>query len=186
LREGRNPSLLGISAGFEIGRVTLRDDKSANFLTSYTAKTEPQLWVDMSLGKKGPRAHLDASLSLGLSSVLVNDQTMSASRVGAGGGYAIRLVHRWVEVEPDLYAGLRFVNIKGYFGNKNGSSGKASILTPYIEPAVSFRWFPVQLLSIGTTLSYRAEGASSHTGPVTVDVANSQGVKFQLGVGLHF
>jgi hypothetical protein len=178
--------LLGISAGFEVGSVTLLDDKSANFLTSYTAKTEPQLWIDVSLGKQGPRAHVDAAASLGLSSALVNDQTMSASRIGAGGGYAIRLLHRWVEVEPDLYLGVRFVSIKGDFGNRNGSSGEASITSGYIEPAVSFRWFPIQMLSVGTTLSYRAQLGDGHTGPVTVDVANTSGVKFKLGVGLHF
>lgn len=186
VHDGRKPSLLGISAGFEVGSVTLLDDKSANFLTSYTAKTEPQLWIDVSLGKQGPRAHVDAAASLGLSSVLVNDQTMSASRIGAGGGYAIRLLHRWVEVEPDLYLGVRFVSIKGDFGNRNGSSGEASITSGYIEPAVSFRWFPIQMLSVGTTLSYRAQLGDGHAGPVTVDVANTSGVKFKLGVGLHF
>lgn len=185
-RGAREPSLLGFSGGAEIGRVALRDDAAADVSTLLLSTTEPQLWVDASIGKKGIRAHLDGAASLGLSSALASGQSMSAYRFGAGAGYAFGLARRWVEIEPDVYVGARLVSIKGDFGNRNGANGAATILSPYVEPAVSARWFPLQQLSIDGTLAYRVQLAHSHTGPVTVDVADASGVKVKLGIGLHF
>ncbi|MSQ04324.1 MAG: hypothetical protein EXR71_20995 [Myxococcales bacterium] len=186
VRTQREATPFGISAGVELGSVTLRMDEGADFLTSTYSNAEPQLWVDAALGKQGLCAHVDAAVSLGLSATLLNAQSMTAMRIGTGGGYVFRIMQRWIELEPDVYVGVRFVSIDGDFGNKNGAAGEARILSPYVEPSVSARWFPIQPLSIDVRLSYRLQLADEHTGPVTIDVANTTGLKFQLGAGLHF